>query len=132
MVTGTTASSGDHSNITGRAATPVRSPASLAKIFGVARLGETRAVEHVLRDRIGNDGRCSTGGYVGHCPANGCERCRRARLVGAAGLGGDRKPDVDDGQGGLESCAGPRRLDHGDRQPRRDTLATPHQELRIG
>jgi len=46
-VTGTTASSGDHSIITGRSTVPVAARRELGEIFGVAGFGKPRAVEHV-------------------------------------------------------------------------------------
>ena len=43
----------------------------LTEIFGMSRLGEARAIEHVFGDRIGDHGHCGSGADVGHCLTNG-------------------------------------------------------------
>ncbi len=64
-MTGTTASSGDHSSMTGCARDARRFFGKLGEIFGVARFGEARLVQDVLRDRIGHHGGGSAGADVG-------------------------------------------------------------------
>ncbi len=86
MVTGTTASSGDHSSITGCAGMPGRFFGKLGEVFRVTRFGEARAVQDVLRDRIGHDGGGGAGADVVDGAADGGERGRRTGLVGLAGL----------------------------------------------
>ena len=132
MVTGTTASSGDHSIITGCAATPVDASRKLGEILGVSGLGEAGAVEHVLGDRIGDDRAGGAGADVGHGAVDGGERRRRARLIRSARLGADRHADVDNGQRGREGRPCRRRLDHRDGQIGRDRLGAPRDEFRIG
>ena len=80
MVTGTTASSGDHSIITGRTALPVVSAASLARYSVWPGSAKAGAVEHVLGDRVGDDGRGAAGDHVGDGAADGGDRGRCARL----------------------------------------------------
>ena len=104
----------------------------LGQIFGVAGLGEAGAVEHVLGDRIGDDGGGDAGADIGDRAADRGDRGRRARCVRAAGLGGDGDADVDDRQRAAEGGGRRRRLDHGDRNVRRDALGAPAQEFRIG
>ncbi len=62
----------------------------LGEIFGMSRLGEARAVEHVLGDRIGDDRARRAGLHVGDGAADGGDRDRRARCVGAAWLAPSR------------------------------------------
>ena len=71
---------------------PQRLPGRLAhqrgQEFGVAGLGKSPIVEHVLGHRIGDDGRGRARQDVGHRAANRGDGRRSARSVGAAGLGG--------------------------------------------
>ena len=76
IVTGTTASSGDHSIITGCAARPVRFLRELGEKFGVAGLGEAGAVEHGLGDRIGDDRVRAPGEHIGDRAADRGDRGR--------------------------------------------------------
>ena len=85
MVTGTTASSGDHSIMTGRRVSPVASWTRRCQEFGVARFGKARSVEHVLGDRIGDDGRGVAGQDVADRAADRRNRRRRARPSGRPG-----------------------------------------------
>ena len=55
MVTGTTASAGDHSIITGCGARAAIG-GQLGEKLGVAGMAEAGAVEHALGDRVGDDG----------------------------------------------------------------------------
>ena len=84
MVTGTTASSGDHSIITGHAGLPVALERQLGEKFGVARLGEARPVEHALGDRIGDD-RGGRGPRARRRRRGRSRRSRRARWSRRAG-----------------------------------------------
>ena len=95
MVTGTTASSGDHSIITGRAGDPGRLRRELGQIFGVAGLGKPGPVEHVLGDRIGHDGVGEAGEDVPDREIDGRDRRRRAGSIGMAGRRGDGHADID-------------------------------------
>ncbi len=79
----------------------------LGEIFGVAGLGEARAIEHVLGDRIGDDGGGRAGDDVGDRAADRGDRRRRARRVRTAGLGGDAHADVDDRQRARERAPPP-------------------------
>ena len=81
IVTGTTASSGAHSIMTGCAALPVASAASFAEKFGVAGLGKARAIEHVFGDRIGHERAGVTGKHIGDGQADRGDRGRRAAGV---------------------------------------------------
>ena len=78
MVTGTTASSGDHSIITGCTGLPVASCGELGEKFGVAGFGKARTIEHVLGDRIGDDRRGAAGQHIGDRAADRGDCRRRA------------------------------------------------------
>jgi hypothetical protein len=58
----------------------------LRQELGMTRLGKSRAVEHCLGDRIGDDGVGPAGKDVGDRQADGRDRCRSARLVRMARL----------------------------------------------
>ena len=126
-MTGTTASSGDHSIMTGCTAIAGGFLGELAEILGMAGFGEARPVEHVLGDRIGHDRAGGAGADIGDGATDGRKRGRRARLIGTAGLGGDRNADIDNRQRGLEGGAGrmrarQRRSSHRARSARRAAL----------
>ena len=80
MVTGTTASSGDHSIITGVTCLPVASCASCPRNSVWPGLGKAGARQHALGDRIGDHG----GGFARHHvvdrAADRGDRRRRARM----------------------------------------------------
>ena len=62
----------------------------LGEKFGVAGMAESRAVQHALGDRVGDDGASSTAPYMVDGLANGGQRGGRAGVVGLSGArGGD-------------------------------------------
>ena len=89
IVTGTTASSGDHSIITGRNDFAGRFLHQRRQKFGVPGLGKAPIVEHILGDRIGDDGGRRAGHDVGDRAADRSDGGRRARAIGLARLCGD-------------------------------------------
>ena len=104
----------------------------LGQIFGMPGLGEPGPVEHVLGDRIGDDGGSDARADIGDRASDSGNGCRRARSVRAAGLRGDGDADVDDRERAPEGSVGSARLDHGDLNVGRDCRGAPAQELRIG
>ena len=111
MVAGTTASSGDHSSITGDASCAEAALGEFAEKFGMAGMGKAGAVEHLLGDRIGDDGR----GFASLDQRDaGFDRGDRSGGVGGIGrarFAVDVELRVDDGQRAAERRAPPRRRD---------------------
>ena len=105
IVTGTTASSGDHSIITGRSDLPVASWTRCGQELGMAGLGETPIVEHVLGHRVGDDGGGQSGHDVGDGTADRGYGCRRAGSIRPAGRGGDWNIDGDNRKRGANTAA---------------------------
>src|SRR6185312_4642028 len=66
--------------------------------LGVAGLGKTGFVQHVLGDRIGDDRRRLGRQHVGDGSADRRDRRRRTRSIRAAGTGGDGNSEFDYGQ----------------------------------
>ena len=97
MVTGTTASAGDHSIITGCGARPPLAR-QLGEKFGVAGMAEAGAVEHALGDRIGDDGAGAPGPDMVDRMANGGEGGVGAGFVGLSGARGGYFAGCDHGQ----------------------------------
>ena len=63
----------------------------LGEKFSVAGLGKSPIVEHVLGDRIGDDGRCRPRHDVGDRAADRSDGGRRAGSIRPAGLGADTR-----------------------------------------
>ena len=82
MVTGTTASSGAHSIMTGPRHDTGCLGCELAEKFRVPRFGKAGAVEHVLGDGVGDNSRCRAIEHVGNRGADRRDRRRRAGLIG--------------------------------------------------
>ena len=113
IVTGTTASRGDHSIITGCGTRP-SSLRELGEEFGVAGMAEAGAVKHALGDRVGDDGAGAAGADVADRLADRGERCRCARGVGLAGRGGRTLAGRNHGQGVGKGGLGFARAHRGD------------------
>ena len=133
MVTGTTASSGDHSIMTGRAVTPVISATSRARNSVWPGSAKPGAVEHALGDRIGDHRARRAGDHVGDRAPDRRDRGRRARCVRPAGFGRDR-----DGRSERPEARPQRprrrhrRLDDLDRDVEPEPRRAACQEVRIG
>ena len=84
IVTGTTASVGDHSIITGCGVLPP-SAGEFGEKLGVAGMLEAGAVQHALGDRVGDDGAGAPGADVADGLADRGQHGIRARGVGPAG-----------------------------------------------
>ena len=79
----------------------------LGEILGMAGLGEARAIEHVLGDRIGDDRASRAGADVGHRATDRCDRRRCARLIGMAGSAVTATPVSTTGSAVLNAAAAP-------------------------
>ena len=131
MVTGTTASSGDHSIITGCAGLSGRLGGELGEEFGMAGLGKAGAVEHVLGDRIGDHGGGAAGQHVGDRAADRGDRRRRAAGVGLAGRGGDREFERHHRQRAREGGGGFGGRDHGKRHVEPEDARAALKKIRV-
>ena len=132
IVTGTTASSGDHNIITGRSDFPVALLHQLGQKLGMARFGKTPIVEHVLGDGIGDDG--------GRHAAITSATARRIEATAAGALDrsgwpGSALTAISRGTTGsavLKARGGDAGVDGDDRHIEAELLRAAAQEIRIG
>ena len=132
IVTGTTASSGDHSIITGRNDLPVASLHQSGQKFGVAGLGKAPIVENIFGDRIGHDSRRLARHDIGDGATDRSHGRGRARIVGLPWLRGDGHVERQHRERLVKLRCCRRRRYGGDRNVELERLGAPAQESRIG
>ena len=132
MVTGTTASSGDHSIITGRSDLAGRFVHQRGQKFGMTRFGKSPIVEHVLGHRVGDDRGRGTRQDVGDRAANGGDGGRCARPVRVAGLGAHGDVEGDDRQRRRKRRGGGARRYGRDRNVEAEPSGAAAEKIRVG
>ena len=100
--------------------------------FGLPRLGETPAVEDILRHRTGNHGGGGAGEDVGDRAAQRRDGGGRARPIGTTRLGTHRNIEADHRQSGRKRRGSRRRRHRGDRDFKAEPLGAPADKIRIG
>ena len=100
--------------------------------FGLPRLGETPAIEDILRHRTGNHGGGGAGENVGDRAAQRRDGGGRARPIGTTRLGAHRNIEVDHRQSGRKRRGSRRRRHRGDRDFKVEPLGAPADKIRIG